>query len=216
MRSAPGFGSAGAALSGAAPEEREKGARLKRAPFLLGIAMLSGTGKGVVVIAALALWAAAAGCQTAQQAPGPAAATPAVTAINTPSPVPTPTPTPTPSPEPTATPLPTGTPVPTAVPTQPPTPRAATATPIAPTPAPPPPAGNAQNGRQIFLTAGCSTCHQADGSGLVGPRIANTNLSFAEVLRQLRSPRESMPMFGPETVSDQQARDIYAFLKSLP
>ncbi|MSQ28638.1 MAG: cytochrome c [Dehalococcoidia bacterium] len=97
-----------------------------------------------------------------------------------------------------------------------PTPRPPTETPVPPTPTPPPPAGNFQSGRQVFVTVGCSTCHRADGTGLVGPRIANTNLSFAEVLGQLRSPREGMPPFGPETVSDQQVRDIYAFLKSLP
>ncbi|MBI2888067.1 MAG: cytochrome c [Chloroflexi bacterium] len=71
-------------------------------------------------------------------------------------------------------------------------------------------------GRSLFLSVGCSGCHQPDGSGLIGPRIANTSLSFPEVLRQVRTPRQNMIPFDPSVLSDQDVLDIYAFLKSLP
>ncbi|MBI2886820.1 MAG: cytochrome c [Chloroflexi bacterium] len=107
---------------------------------------------------------------------------------------------------------------PTAAPPRP------TATPLpqiaAPPPEPaPPPAvaiGDPGAGRTLFLTVGCSGCHGPDAGGDFGPRIASTTLAFQEVLSQVRRPRNMMTAFDPSVLSDQQVRDIYAFLKGLP
>lgn len=106
----------------------------------------------------------------------------------------------------------------------PPRPTATPLPPIAappPEPAPPQPpptlaSGNPVAGKTLFLTVGCSGCHSADAGGDFGPRIANTTLSFQEVLSQVRRPRNMMTPFDPSVLSDQQVGDIYAFLKSLP
>lgn len=63
---------------------------------------------------------------------------------------------------------------------------------------------------------GCVGRHGEDAGGDYGPRIANTALSFEQVLAQVRQPSVRMPPFDPVVVSDDQVRDIYTFLKSLP
>lgn len=142
--------------------------------------------------------------------PQPATATAAASATATATATASATP-----PPPTPTPAP---PTPTQVP---PTPAPAAAAPPSPAPPPAPPAaGNPANpverGRALFLSLPCPACHRPDGSGDYGPRIASTALSFEQVLSQVREPRASMPPFSPSVVSDDQVRDIYAFLKSLP
>ena len=59
-------------------------------------------------------------------------------------------------------------------------------------------------------------CHGERGEGDVGPTLASTSLSFAEVRRQLRNPRGFMPAYIPEILSDDHIRDLYAFERSLP
>jgi mono/diheme cytochrome c family protein len=54
------------------------------------------------------------------------------------------------------------------------------------------------------------------GEGDVGPALAGTILTLAEVRRQLRNPRGFMPAYIEEILSDEQIRDLYAFERSLP
>ena len=68
----------------------------------------------------------------------------------------------------------------------------------------------------LYASYGCASCHGPAGGGLIGPKIGGTALSFNAVLSQLRSPRGQMTPFGPGILSDAQARDIYAFLRTLP
>lgn len=51
--------------------------------------------------------------------------------------------------------------------------------------------------------------------GQFGPALAGTELSYEAVRRQVRSPRDQMPPFAPERVSDQALRDMYAWLTTL-
>lgn len=134
-----------------------------------------------------------------------------------PTPVPSPTSTAmaTPSPTQTSTPTVTATPVPP-TPTLTPLPQAPTPTPTVADLPPPVSKGDPANGRALFLSLGCASCHRTDGSGFIGPRIANTALSFRQVLNQVRHPREAMPAFSDTIVNDQQVLDIYTYLKSLP
>ena len=78
------------------------------------------------------------------------------------------------------------------------------------------PPGDPSHGRVLFEQKGCVLCHGDRGEGLVGPRIAGTKLSFAEVLKQVRNPRGVMQQYQPADLSDEEVRDIYAYLRTLP
>lgn len=52
--------------------------------------------------------------------------------------------------------------------------------------------------------------------GGFGPALAGTDLTFDEVQRQVRTPRDRMPAFDRAEVSHQDLRDIHAWLTSLP
>ena len=154
---------------------------------------------------------AATACQSAAPSPTPGSQ-PSPQAAT--APAPTATATPTSSPAATPTPQPTATTVPAAATAVPPT-----VAPPPPTPVPPPPpsgGGNAAAGRTLFLSVGCSGCHGQQGQGDFGPRIAMTSLTFEQVLQQVRTPRDMMTPFAPGDLSDQDVRNIYAFLQTLP
>lgn len=80
------------------------------------------------------------------------------------------------------------------------------------------PQGNAQAGQQVYRADGCWECHGtvAQGGAISGPRIAATALPYAAFLQQLRVPRNAMPPYEPKILSDADAANIYAYLKSLP
>jgi len=77
-------------------------------------------------------------------------------------------------------------------------------------------ADDARLGAELFIQKGCLGCHGASGRGGVGPALAQTQLQFDAVLRQLRQPRSLMPPFPARVVSDAEARAIYAYLQSVP
>ena len=80
------------------------------------------------------------------------------------------------------------------------------------------PQGDSKAGQQTFLADGCWECHGsvAQGGAITGPRLAATALPFAAVLQQLRTPQNAMPPYEPAILSDADAANIYAWLKSLP
>ncbi|HVB89814.1 MAG TPA: cytochrome c [Beijerinckiaceae bacterium] len=75
-----------------------------------------------------------------------------------------------------------------------------------------------QNGKNLFHANGCWECHGSagQGGGLAAPRLIPLKLPFQAFLYQLRTPRNQMPPFEAKVVSNRDAADIYAFLKSLP
>lgn len=78
-------------------------------------------------------------------------------------------------------------------------------------------AQDAANGRKIFLRDGCYECHGYNGQGTVqGARLAPPVLNADGMIRYVRKPAGSMPAFTDKVLSDQEIRDIYAYLKSLP
>lgn len=80
------------------------------------------------------------------------------------------------------------------------------------------PKGNAQNGKQLFVKDGCYQCHGygAQGAASTGPRLGPDALPYDAFIRQLRTPANEMPPYQSALVSDTQAADIYAFIKSVP
>jgi cytochrome c553 len=78
------------------------------------------------------------------------------------------------------------------------------------------PAGNAQNGKRLYADKTCEMCHGTSGEGTAaGPKIVPTSIPFADFLSQLRNPLDRMPAFPEVSVSNAEAADIYAYLKSL-
>jgi mono/diheme cytochrome c family protein len=80
------------------------------------------------------------------------------------------------------------------------------------------PAGNAENGKQVFNKNGCYECHgrEGQGSNMTGPRIAPDPVPFDVLARYVRKPMGEMPPYTAKVVSDQELADIYAFLQSRP
>ena len=73
---------------------------------------------------------------------------------------------------------------------------------------------DAATGEALYLHFGCFGCHGYFGEGGFGPRLAGTMLNLEEVRTQMRNPRERMPAFGPERISNEELAHIYAFLQS--
>ena len=90
----------------------------------------------------------------------------------------------------------------------------------------PAPAGNAENGKAVFLKAKCFSCHGTVGQGGPGGRLAPkpvTFPAFRTFVRQgkVNSPATNrnwagMPPFSTKFISDAELADIYAYLTSIP
>jgi mono/diheme cytochrome c family protein len=87
------------------------------------------------------------------------------------------------------------------------------------------PAGDAAKGKRLYYVNGCYGCHGFNGQtgarNLVGtnsPNLASAE-SFVAFLRQRASfqpmtPSTQMPSFPEKAISNPQARDIYAYIKT--
>jgi mono/diheme cytochrome c family protein len=85
-------------------------------------------------------------------------------------------------------------------------------------PASEPPAGNAENGKTLFVKYGCSQCHGLEGQGAPtsGPRIGPRPIQLAGFIAYVRAPRAQMPPYTTKVVSSQELSDIRAFLDGRP
>ena len=94
-------------------------------------------------------------------------------------------------------------------PTPPGSPRAAAAAPVA---------QDAAHGQELYTTNGCYQCHGYEGQGAssTGPRIAPNPIAFNRFMDQVYDPRDLMPRYPREYLSQQDLADIYAYLQSIP
>jgi mono/diheme cytochrome c family protein len=72
------------------------------------------------------------------------------------------------------------------------------------------------NGKKIFDSYGCYQCHDHDGHGGAGARLAPNPIPFAAFSKYVRQPTGEMPPYTAKVVSDQELADIYAYLQSMP
>jgi len=78
------------------------------------------------------------------------------------------------------------------------------------------PAGDAARGKAAYIKNLCESCHGSDGHGSrYGPRLAPNPFPWEAFAQQMRHPRDSMPRFPAEFVSDQDLADMYAYLSSV-
>lgn len=80
------------------------------------------------------------------------------------------------------------------------------------------PAGNAEDGRKLYISYGCYQCHgyEAQGSSATGPRLGPRVIALATLLKYVRQPTGQMPPYTTKVVSDADLTNIYAFLQSRP
>src|SRR5437762_14244526 len=78
------------------------------------------------------------------------------------------------------------------------------------------PAGNAENGKKLFMERGCFQCHNTLAQGGDGPRLAPRPISFPAFMKELRQPRDQMPPYTAKMMPDKEVTDIYAFLMTIP
>ena len=80
------------------------------------------------------------------------------------------------------------------------------------------PSAEAEHGHALFVTIGCYECHGTVGQGSrsAGPRLAPQPVPFEAFLHELRHPINEMPPYVAAVLSDDDARDIYAYLESIP
>ena len=79
------------------------------------------------------------------------------------------------------------------------------------------PAGDAARGKKLFLQQLCYTCHGTVGQGGdrgSGPKIYPNPFPYAAFVNQVRKPRQVMPPYSEQYVSDQDLADIYHYLLS--
>jgi cytochrome c553 len=80
------------------------------------------------------------------------------------------------------------------------------------------PAGNADNGKKLFVDRACYMCHglEAHSGGDQGPRIAGRVPAWPAFAKYVRQPTNQMIPYTDKVLSNQELADIYAWLKALP
>ncbi len=77
------------------------------------------------------------------------------------------------------------------------------------------PAGNAENGKKVFLKQGCARCHGTDGQGGAGARLAPNPLATPALIKYVRNPTGTMPPYKSQ-VTDAELADVRAYLATIP
>jgi len=79
------------------------------------------------------------------------------------------------------------------------------------------PAGNADNGKKLWIKNNCYSCHGYDGHGGAGVKIAPKPIAVAAFIAIVRRPPGSnMPTFSAKVIPDADLRDMWAYLNSIP
>ncbi len=82
-------------------------------------------------------------------------------------------------------------------------------------PVPPFGYGDLTQGEALYRETGCVLCHGLKAKGGIGPSLAGTEYEFITFLISVRTPSELMPPYLEDQVTDQEIRDILAYLLSL-
>lgn len=81
------------------------------------------------------------------------------------------------------------------------------------------PAGNAENGKRLYVSYGCYECHGRLGQGATqtgGSQIGPPPIPFSWFAKYIRHPSGQMPPYTAKAVPEPELADIYAFLMSVP
>ena len=61
----------------------------------------------------------------------------------------------------------------------------------------------------------CKTCHGEDARGDAGPRLVPLEIEYDELLAKVREGGGEMPPISTRTLSDDDVKQIFTYLKSL-
>jgi len=61
----------------------------------------------------------------------------------------------------------------------------------------------------------CRVCHGEDARGDAGPRLVPLAMEYEELIAKVREGGSEMPPISTTTVSDDEVKQIFAYLKSL-
>ena len=80
--------------------------------------------------------------------------------------------------------------------------------------------GDPVNGKRVYLADGCFLCHGRAGQGgamnYPAPAVAQLEMPVDSFIAFLREAPNDMPAYAASVLSDKEAADILAFLRSLP
>jgi mono/diheme cytochrome c family protein len=74
--------------------------------------------------------------------------------------------------------------------------------------------GDPANGKELYTSNGCGSCHTfepAGSSGSVGPNLDDSGASFEDAVNQIKNGGGGMPAFG-DRMSDEEIADVAAFV----
>src|SRR5213079_1987654 len=78
-------------------------------------------------------------------------------------------------------------------------------------------AGNAENGKKLFVTYLCWSCHGSSGrAGGAAPAITPSVRSAEDLIKYVRKPRGAMPPYTSKSIGDRELTDIAAYLRTIP
>lgn len=80
------------------------------------------------------------------------------------------------------------------------------------------PAGSVDSGYKAYMKYQCYTCHGSVGQGAdrgAGPKLTPNPFPWAGFERQVRAPRQDMPAYRKQHLSDKELADIYAYVLSI-
>ncbi len=78
--------------------------------------------------------------------------------------------------------------------------------------------GSPERGYKLYMHKMCYTCHGTVGQGGergTGPRIAPSDWPFDAFAQYVRQPARDMPRYSARFTSDDELRDIHAYLASI-
>ncbi|MEQ1883883.1 MAG: cytochrome c [Bryobacteraceae bacterium] len=79
------------------------------------------------------------------------------------------------------------------------------------------PAGDVTKGKAAWIKYNCYSCHGYDGHGGAGVKVAPKPIAVTAFIAFVRHPPAStMPTFTAKVVSDQDLRDMWAYLNTIP
>ena len=77
-------------------------------------------------------------------------------------------------------------------------------------------AGNAENGKKLFATYNCWSCHGSLGrAGGAAPAISPSRRTAEQLIQYIRKPAGAMPAYTSKSITDREIADIAAFLRSI-
>lgn len=75
-----------------------------------------------------------------------------------------------------------------------------------------------KHGEELYTSYGCYECHGLAGQGsiLSGPRLAHTSFPISAFTKYVREPKQQMPPYSAQVLSDGDLQEIYKYVSSLP